>query len=245
MHAKIAANGPRSCAGYGCNIFAEWHRAGTALVAHKSVSIFLRPSSVGQDQTIQPVPEQQPMTVTTLLSAKEQALLGVGAAIAAGCQTCTTRLVEVARAAGACERGIQLAIETGILARNEATAAMARWAEHEQGQVPVLDESFRAEKRKLTALIAATATYAVNSTATLEVQIAEAQAQDWTYVQIAQALGVGRAVARTAAEKVESVAKQSGFALVEPKASCCGGQPSASRAPTQSGCGCAGGNEGP
>jgi hypothetical protein len=183
------------------------------------------------------------MTATTLLSAREQALLGVGAAIAAGCQSCTTRLIEVARAAGACERGIQLAIETGISARNEATAAMALWAEHEQGQATALDESFRAEKRRLAALIATTATYAVNSTATLEGQIAEAQAQDWTYVQIAQALGVGRAVARTAAEKVEASAKQSGFALVEPKASCCGSQPSAGSAPTQTGCGCAGGSD--
>jgi hypothetical protein len=179
------------------------------------------------------------MTSTTYLSAKEMALAGVGAAIAAGCQSCTTRLIEVARSTGACERGIRLAIETGILARNEATAAMARWAEREQGQAPLLDEVFRAEKGRLRALIAATAAYAVNSTATLEDQVTEALAQDWTYVQMAQALGVGRTVARTAAEKVETAAKQAGFALVEPRASCCGDQPIVSQAPVPSGCGCA------
>lgn len=178
------------------------------------------------------------MTSTTFLSAKEMALAGVGAAVAAGCQSCTTQLIEAARVAGACERGIRLAIETGILARNEATAAMARWAEREQGQVPLLDESFRAQKQRLATLIATTATYAVNSTATLEAQVAQAQAQDWTFVQIAQTLGVGRTVARTAAERVEDAAKRAGFALVEPPASCCGNKPNLGEEPLQSGCAC-------
>ena len=122
---------------------------------------------------------------------KEKALVGIGAAVAAGCQPCTTRLLQLARAAGACERGIRLAIETGLATRSSAAEAMGQWAQAEQGQAPLLDESFRSEKQTLVALIAATAAFSANSKATLEGQIAVAEAHDWTKDQIAEALAGG------------------------------------------------------
>jgi alkylhydroperoxidase/carboxymuconolactone decarboxylase family protein YurZ len=178
-----------------------------------------------------------------MLSTKEKALVGIGAAVTAGCQPCTRGLIRAARAAGACERGIRLAIETGLIARTSATEAMAHWAETEQGQAPVIDGTFRSEKEKMTTLIAAGAAYAANSTATLDSQIENAQAHDWTNVQVAEALAVGRAVAQTAAQKVDAAAMRQGLSLAESVQLCCGDGPTADvvQAPAQAGCGCGGG----
>jgi hypothetical protein len=185
--------------------------------------------------------EEENMTSSNTLSAKEQALVGIGAAIAAGCQPCTIRLIRSARAAGACERSIRLAIESGQSASTSATEAMVRWAEREQGQTPVLDETFRLEKENLAALISTGATYATHSTATLDSQLLNAQAYDWTNVQIAEALTVASVVARTAAEKVEVAVARVGFSLVQLGNSCCGDPraPESAVAPVSGGCDCA------
>jgi len=181
------------------------------------------------------------MTSSNTLSAKEQALVGIGAAIVAGCQPCTTRLIRAARAAGACARSIRLAIESGRSASTRAIEAMALWAEREQAQTPVLDESFRLEKEKLAALIAAGAAFAAHSTATLDSQLLNAQAYDWTNVQIAEALSVASTVAKTAAGKVEAAAIRVGFPIAKLDDSCCG-EPRAAdgnQAVATGGCGCA------
>ena len=180
---------------------------------------------------------------STILSAKEKALVGIGAAMAAGCQPCTRSLIQSARAAGACERSIRLAIETGLAARTRATEAMACWAETEQGQAPVIEAPFRLEKEKMATLIAAGATYAANSTATLDSQIENTRAHDWTNIQIAEAFTVGRAVAQTAANQVEAAAKRQGLSPVESDQSCCGNKPKAEavQTPAPVGCGCSGG----
>lgn len=169
------------------------------------------------------------------LSTKERALIGIGAAIAAGCQPCTRILIQAAREAGACERGIRLAIESGLLARASATEAMARWAETEQGQPPLLDAAFRADKEKLAALIVAGASYAVNSTATLHREIEQSETHQWSNAQITEALAIGRAVAKTAAQKVEMSATCLGFSVAEAATPEC----SAGPAPAAGGCGCA------
>jgi len=181
------------------------------------------------------------MTSSNLLSTKERALIGLGAAIAAGCQPCTRILIQTARKAGACERGVRLAIESGLLARANATEAMARWGESEQGEPPLLDEAFRAEKERLAALIVAGASYAANSTATLHREVEQAEALDWSNAQIAEALTVGRAVAKTAAQKVETSATCLGFSMTEAATPDCSAlDPSAAqKAPAAGGCGCA------
>ena len=185
------------------------------------------------------------MTSSNTLTSKEQALVGIGAAIVAGCQPCTIRLIRAARSAGACERSIRLAIESGRSASAKAIEAMALWAEREQGQAPLLDEQFRQEKEKLTALIAAGAAFAGHSTATLDSQLLNAQAYDWTNVQIAEALSVAATVAKTAADKVEAAAARAGFPPAKFDSSCC----SESRAPeaqaaVPGGCDCAKGSPG-
>jgi hypothetical protein len=186
-------------------------------------------------------PKEELMTSSNTLPTKEQALVGIGAAIVAGCQPCTTKLIRSARAAGACERSIRLAIEAGRLASTSAIEAMALWAEREQGQTPLLDESFRREKDKLAALIAAGAAFAAHSTATLDRQLLNAQAYDWTNVQIAEALSVASTVAKTAASKVEAAAARVGLFIAKLDDSCCSESHAAdsSQTPASGGCGCA------
>ena len=98
------------------------------------------------------------------LPAKEKILVGIGAAVAAGCRPCTRTLLRAARTAGACERSIRLAIETGLYAGTCATREVAAWAEAEQGAAPELDAAFRGEKEKLVAMVLAGAALAANST---------------------------------------------------------------------------------
>jgi hypothetical protein len=175
------------------------------------------------------------------LSTKEKVLVGIGAAVAAGCRPCTRILIRAARAAGACERGIRLAIETGLYAGTCATRDMASWAEAEQGAAPELDAAFRAEKEKLTALVLAGATLATNSTELLGRYLGDAEALDWSKDEIEAALAAAHTVARTAATKVESAATRLGFSLKEVSSACCnGGEESEPVEPPAAGnCGCA------
>ncbi len=180
------------------------------------------------------------MTTSNTLSTKERAIIGIGAAIAADCQPCTRILIQSARKAGACERSIRLAVEAGLLARTCATEAMARWGGAEQGELPVLDATFRAEKERLTALILAGAAYAANSTATLHQQVEHAEAHDWSNAQITEALAIGHAVAKTAAHKAETSAKCLGFSVGDAAAPECSAvaAPTNNPVPPTGGCGC-------
>jgi hypothetical protein len=155
------------------------------------------------------------------LSAMEKILVGLGAAIAAGCRPCTRTLIRAARAEGACERSIRLAIETGRYAGTCATRAIAEWAEGEQGPSPELDADFRADKEKLTALLLAGATLAAHSTELFKRYVGEAEAVDCSKGQIGAALVAAHAVARTAAKKSESAAGRLGFSLRDDTNACC------------------------
>lgn len=180
--------------------------------------------------------------MTTELSAKEQALVGIGAAIASGCQPCTAKYIEAARTAGACERSIRLAVETAIEERQRATHAMAEWAQQVQGRIPPLDASFRVEKQKNTALIAAVAAHTVHSTATLDGNLSNALKQGWTPTQVEEALDVARAIARVAAKNTEAAAGAGSSASQEADGSGCSipHTPSAKSEPASCGCGCSG-----
>ncbi len=181
------------------------------------------------------------------LSNKEKALVGIGAAVAAGCRPCLQTLIRAARAEGACERGIRLAIETGLYAGTSATRAMAEWAQGEQGAAPPLDAGFRAEKERVTALILAGASFAANSRELLGRYVGEAEALAWSKAQIGVALAAARTVARTAAGKIESTATRMGLSLDQEPDGCC---PSDEDVPPATpvatgGCGCGKGTDCP
>jgi hypothetical protein len=150
-------------------------------------------------------------------------------------------MIRAARAAGACERGISLAIETGLYAGTSATRTMASWAESEQGAAPELDTEFRVEKEKITALILAGASLAANSTELLGRYVGEAEAVDWSRGQIDAALVAAHTVSRTAATKIEATANRMGFSLLGQASDCCSRaeETEAVEPPVGGGCGCA------
>jgi hypothetical protein len=179
------------------------------------------------------------------LLAKEKILVGIGAAVAAGCRPCTRTLLRAARATGACERSIRLAIETGLYAGTCATREMAAWAEAEQGAAPELDAAFRAEKERLTALVLSGATLAANSTELLGRYLGEAEALDWSKDEIEAALSAAHTVARTAAGKIESAAGRLGFTLKKVASAYCkeAEESEAGEPPATGGCGCGKGTD--
>jgi AhpD family alkylhydroperoxidase len=157
------------------------------------------------------------------LSPEEKCLVGLGASVAAGCQPCTSYHVKTGRDAGVSELGIRLAVEAALAARASATQDMARYAEAEQGSIPVVEAGFRADRKRLVALISVSAAFAANCVAEVEVQAREARAQGADDAQILAALALGRRVAQAAASKVEAAAARLGFAVAESAMPCCPG----------------------
>lgn len=133
-----------------------------------------------------------------IFSDKESALIAIGAAVAAGCQPCTSYLVKAARMAGACERGVSLAVETALAVRESATRVMDEWAGQCQGSRPQLDAGFRNEKRLIAELAAVAAAAAANSVPDAKAHIEAALENGATPVQIRAAIAIAGRVKRTA-----------------------------------------------
>jgi alkylhydroperoxidase/carboxymuconolactone decarboxylase family protein YurZ len=129
---------------------------------------------------------------------KESALIAIGAAVAAGCQPCTAYLVKAARIAGACERGVSLAVETALAVRENATRVMDEWAGQCQGGRPQLDAGFRAEKRPIAELAAVAAAAAVNSVPDMRAHLDAARESGATPEQIRAAIAIAGKVKTTA-----------------------------------------------
>jgi alkylhydroperoxidase/carboxymuconolactone decarboxylase family protein YurZ len=149
-----------------------------------------------------------PLDESAALSVKEEALAGLAASIAAGCRPCTRRWLNEARAAGACERGIRLAIETGLSVRSSATSAMADFAASIQAGSPELDQAFRSERARLTEVFACGAALSLRSTEDFKRRLAAARQHDATGTQIGAALAIARAVCTVAGEEVEKVIRR-------------------------------------
>jgi AhpD family alkylhydroperoxidase len=174
------------------------------------------------------------MAVETLPT-KQKNLIGVGAAIATGCQPCTSAFVAGAHEAGACERGVRLVLEVGLRERAAATAAMASFADTTFAH-PEVDTAFRAERAQLEALTALAAALASSTAALVKAGVQAAREQGATDEQIRLAAAIGQ-TARRGAEKATDAALAE--ALGGPaQAGCCadsGATPSVSGNVT---CGC-------
>ncbi len=179
------------------------------------------------------------------LNQKEKSLIAVGASVAAGCQPCTEYHVRGARADGACDRSIALAIETAISGRKSATTTMEEWAEHWQGAKPEIGAEFRAQKRLMAELTSVATAAAVNSVPDLQKHLAAAREIGARPQQIHIAIEIARKIKRVAEEKIEAItcgigeAAQSATAVAAP--GCCGSS-DANRlevtAGVKAGCGC-------
>jgi RNA polymerase sigma-70 factor, ECF subfamily len=142
--------------------------------------------------------QEQPMTTETLPT-KQKHLIGVGAAVAAGCQPCTSSFVTAAHSAGACERGVRLSIEAGLASRTETAGSMAAFVDGTFAK-PQIDAAFRAERRQLEALIGVAAAIAGNAASVLEERVRKARELKATDEQIRLAGQIG-VTARRGAEK--------------------------------------------
>jgi AhpD family alkylhydroperoxidase len=181
--------------------------------------------------------EDQPMIVETLPT-KQKHLIGVGAAVAAGCQPCTSSFVAAAHTAGACERGVRMAIEAGLKARNDAGDSMASFVDGAFAK-PEVDAAFKAERKQLEALIAVAAALASNAASVLEARIHSARVLGATDEQIRLAGQIGVTARRGAEKEADAVL---GRALGDDGTSkpCCSGGP-ASAPSGASPCGCSSG----
>lgn len=142
--------------------------------------------------------------VTSVLSAKETALVGVALSVASGCRPCTERYVRAAEEAGACKRGIRLAIVTALAARQSATTEIAAWAESLQGETPTLDEAFLAPRAMWQAIYSTGAAFAQRDTKGILDGKARATASGATAAQLAAVLAQARAILDTSRGHAET-----------------------------------------
>jgi len=181
------------------------------------------------------------MSAEEPLSTKEETLVGIAASLAAGCRPCTRRWLTAARAEGACDRSISLAIETGLAVRDAATREMADFADAQQGNRPQVEEAFRADRTRLIEVLSCGAALAARSAVGLERHIDSARGYGATTAQISAAVLIGRMTSKMASEQAERVAERSGLDATPALSGdwCC----EATRKPTaatETGCKCGG-----
>lgn len=176
----------------------------------------------------------------------ERELIAVGASIAAGCQPCTEYHVKAARAAGACDKGIVLAVETALSGRDSATRTMGEWAVQFQGSRPEADTEFRVQKRLVVELTLVAAAAAVNSVPNLQKHLAAARQSGARPDQIRYAIDMARRIKRAAEQKIEAITSKLDEAVqstapATSESRCCGSQPAGRLGPaveTKTDCGC-------
>jgi AhpD family alkylhydroperoxidase len=139
-----------------------------------------------------------------VMTAKGKTLIALGASVAAGCQPCTEFQVRAAREAGACDRGIQLAVETALAVRYSATRSMDRWSERCQGARPELDATFRGETQVLAELVSISAAVCVQSVSDLILHLSEARQSGATAEQIRAAVGIAKSIRNAAMEQIDA-----------------------------------------
>lgn len=142
------------------------------------------------------------MTAVEILSSKNKQLIGISASIAAGCQPCTLSFAAAARDAGACERGVRFALESGLAARERATSEMSSFAEEKLAH-PAIDAAFRADRAQLDALIAVAAAVASNSASRIAPTVEKARMLGASDAQIRLASEVAQVAQRGAQRETE------------------------------------------
>lgn len=170
------------------------------------------------------------MTAVEILPGKQKSLIGVGASIAAGCQPCTLSFAAAARQAGACDRGVRFAVESGLAGRQRATASMSAFAS-EKLAAPELDAAFRAEKAALEALIDVATAIASNAATLVKSSVDGARARGATDDQIRAVAELARIAQRGAERETDTALR---LALGGAYEQACGAHP-----PTESGGACA------
>ncbi len=145
------------------------------------------------------------MSSEPVLDPKVKVLIALGASVAAGCQPCTEFQVKAARNAGACDKGIQFAVEAALAVRQAATRGIDRWSERCQGARPEIEAAFRTDKQLLTELISVASAVCVQSVPDLVLHLAEARRLGATPEILRSTAGIARSVHNAAMEQIEAV----------------------------------------
>jgi AhpD family alkylhydroperoxidase len=140
-----------------------------------------------------------------VIDPKLKVLIALGAAVASGCQPCTEFQVKAARESGACDKGIQAAVEAALAVRDSATRGMDRWSARCQGVRPELDAAFRAEKQLMAELISVASAICVQSVPDLVLHLAEAGRLGATPAMLRATVGIAKSVHKAAMEEIETV----------------------------------------
>lgn len=147
--------------------------------------------------------EETSMSAVETLPTKQKHLIGIGAAIAAGCEPCTRSFAAAAREAGACERGVRFALENGLAGRDAANAAINTFADNSFAR-PELEAADREKRALLGALIRVAAAMACNAASELKPCVAAARSLGATDDQLRVAAQLGRTAKRGAEGEVEA-----------------------------------------
>lgn len=194
----------------------------------------LRPS-MGSNATSRVTPEsptkEQTMTAGEV-TAKQKQLIGIGAAVAVGCPPCTLTFANGARSAGACDRSIRFAVESGLAAREGAGQEISGFASATLSH-PELDAAFRGARVALDALIGVAAAIAGNTPSRVRPALERARSEGATEQELRVAVEVGR-TARRGAERETDAALMGALGDAEGSV-CCSGSPASAVEPR---CGC-------
>ncbi|MGC4067179.1 MAG: sigma-70 family RNA polymerase sigma factor [Polyangiaceae bacterium] len=148
-------------------------------------------------------PNEDTTMTTETLPTKQKHLIGISAAIAAGCQPCTRSFVEAAKGAGACDRGVRFSLEAGLDGRQAALASMDTFADSSFPK-PEVDAAFRAERVLLGALMNVATALASNAASLIKQRILEAKALGATDDQVRLAGQIARTAKRGAEKEAEN-----------------------------------------
>jgi alkylhydroperoxidase/carboxymuconolactone decarboxylase family protein YurZ len=173
----------------------------------------------------------QKVSSEPVIDPKIKVLIALGASVAAGCQPCTEFQVKASRESGACDKGIQFAVEKALAVRQAATRGIDHWSERCQGARPELDAAFQANKHLLAELISVASAICVQSVPDLVLHLAEARRLGTTPEMLRATVGIARSVHNAAMEQIEALlaAENANFASMPNGDTLCG--------PAQ-GCGC-------
>ncbi len=148
------------------------------------------------------------MSKNAVLQTIEKEIIALGASVGAGCQPCTAHHIEAARAAGACEKRVTLAVTAAADVRRPAAEEMKAWGIGQIGGAAELPDDWLAQRRLIRSLVSAAAAFAMNSVPEFRRCAEEAHHHGATDQQIQVAVTIARKIKGGAAEKIEAVAQQ-------------------------------------
>ena len=135
-----------------------------------------------------------------MLTPADRELVGIGASVGAGCQSCLEYHLDAGSRAGLGEAGLLKAIEDAECVRRSASGQLSALGRQRLGQVAELPADCCDTSDRAKELAAVGAAVAANSQANLEKHLAAAQLVGLSTRELEEAVRLARAVQRRSAE---------------------------------------------